>query len=441
VEKNKDSFFDINLINDVIDGTVDEKTATEFFEHIKECPSCRKAYEEEVKIREIMKQDGFLPGTEALPDEKFTAKTMEKIREAKKPTIIRIIKHPAVRTAIAAAACILIAVFVFRSDLFGKIEGINGLANDKMANEEITTESIETSFYADSNGSTIDEPIFEEFPAESNMYNPQEPGDDANYPVQETPSETEPSAAADRNTDNSDGSYSESSGGSTTDSSGMNIDYSVEYPTEEESVYIVEEDEPCETFMPELPSEPMQPAPEPEPVPEPDNYIENDSVPSVEIPCEEPQDNYMYPAESEEIPATESASITENYDNDQKKSNGLLFRKLNGTDNETAIKVASLIWNEQIYSKNSKIIICYSAEQDNIDFTRINEQYPGKFSFNGTAEYNGNDYEAYTCNIYSDEKDYVFDIFGTYAFEVSPDEGSTKDYSDMVQYLILMQIK
>ena len=83
MENIKDIFFDINFINDVIDGLVDDVTAAEFFEHINECENCRRVYEETLKIRETMRQDGFLPGTEDMPSENFAEKTMAKIRAAK----------------------------------------------------------------------------------------------------------------------------------------------------------------------------------------------------------------------------------------------------------------------------------------------------------------------------------------------------------------------
>ena len=44
MENIKDIFFDINFINDVIDGLVDDVTAAEFFEHINECENCRRVY-------------------------------------------------------------------------------------------------------------------------------------------------------------------------------------------------------------------------------------------------------------------------------------------------------------------------------------------------------------------------------------------------------------
>ncbi len=70
-----------------------------------------------------------------MPSENFAEKTMAKIRAAKKPLIIRIINHPAVKTAAAAVAVLLIAVFVFRSDLFGKIDGANGIADGMIATD------------------------------------------------------------------------------------------------------------------------------------------------------------------------------------------------------------------------------------------------------------------------------------------------------------------
>ena len=142
MENIKDIFFDINFINDVIDGLVDDVTAAEFFEHINECENCRRAYEETLKIRETMRQDGFLPGTEGMPSADFAEKTMAKIRAAKKPLIIRIINHPAVKTAAAAVAVLLIAVFVFRSDLFGKIDGANGIAGEMIATDTRKAEGV-----------------------------------------------------------------------------------------------------------------------------------------------------------------------------------------------------------------------------------------------------------------------------------------------------------
>lgn len=119
---NKDIFFDIALINDIVDGLADPKTESDFSEHIKECANCRSLYEETLKVKSIIKEDGFIPGAEELPSESFTQKVMQKIRKAKRPLIIRIINHPAVKTACVAAACLLFAIFVHNANLISKLD-------------------------------------------------------------------------------------------------------------------------------------------------------------------------------------------------------------------------------------------------------------------------------------------------------------------------------
>ena len=456
MENNKDFFFDINLINDVIDGTVDEKTATEFFEHIKDCSSCRKAYEEALKIKEIMKQDGFLPGTEKLPGEEFTARTMDKIRKAKKPAVIRIMRLPAVKAALAAAACLIIAVFVFRSDLFGRIEGINGLAADSIGNESAQNgieapaapdyETAANSYGQDlsednyTSGSDMSIPETSYYAEYDNEYQPEEPASEEERNVTNTKNAYDPNNGAYDNKPQSD-------------SSGAVSEYTeppVSSASSSEIMTVIPEDEPAET-------ETANQAPEPAPMPsetEPtissceiypeapsaaaEPPIEEQDDGSDEFPEDEPEQIFEEPAcLEEESPSADPSGPYDGF--------ALTYPSyqvpLNENDNETALKASSVIAGKAVLEGCQKIIACFKDVSEEIDWNSINEMYPGRFVYVGSAEYDGYKYEAYTCEVYYGENDYVYDLFSSAAFEVTPAGMGATDGNGTYSYFILIRVK
>ena len=394
MENSKDIFFDINLINDIIDGLADEKTEGDFYEHIKECSKCRRMYEEAQKIRAIMKEDGFLSETEFLPSADFTAKTMAKIRAAKKPTIIRIINHPAIKTITAAAACLVIALFVFRSDLFGRIEGANELANDMIADQQNTVKT-----YAG-------EEEFDEAAPENGFALYAKSPDSTNE-------ETEDSVA-----------YSAAAGGSATGTTTSAAapetdDYTVteeavlEISTETEAFF--EEEVECEeTVIEEDATEEIVTEPE----------AEVDSFDSVE--------SYPYETPAANEPVDEFFS---------EATKGLKSFSIPDSETEsTAKKIAySSIARSGLESGSYEKIILVTAIDEDVNWDGIEDNYPNRFlciDWLTDGEYN---YEVFECTV-NEKDDIVLDLFGGTASEILPDIVSG-DFSNEITYLILVKTK
>ncbi len=407
---NKDIFFDINLINDVIDGLVDDVTAAEFFEHIKTCDNCRKTYEEALKIREIMSQDDFLPEAENMPSADFVQKTMNKIRNAKKPLILRIISHPAAKASVAAVAVLLIAVFVFRSDLFGRIDGANGLAGEMIDN------GIRTDI-------TAEEP--QEIPAQEDIESSKISAFGTNTANEMNEmfdgmngfASSEPSMAPGVPNEN--------------ESSAFN-DYPSTDESDAEDNYNTDTAVITESYMPELPSSAEEPF-----------ATETTSYPSAsagvyEVPempvCEEAviEDIQEAAAETEDEPIiTESAAEeAEDFADPEAMPSVKLFSssesgaapapmpaayEITATieDSQTALAVAQEIAKEQLENYNyTKIILVFSDKNEAQSVDK------SKYSFIGSCKYNGNDYYGYECTV--NDTDYVAEEFGDHAAEVLP---------------------
>ena len=405
---NKDIFFDINLINDVIDGLVDDVTAAEFFEHIKTCDNCRKTYEEALKIREIMSQDDFLPEAENMPSADFVNKTMNKIRNAKKPLILRIITHPAAKASVAAVAVLLVAIFVFRSDLFGRIDGANGLAGEMIESGrrgDMTEEAPETSqayiednkimSYGDDSENNLNE-IFDalnENAAPETAMAPGMPSDDGSF----------------QDYSDTDSSEAESASNIATTTT--------------------------EGYMPELPSSAKE-----QPAMEEGSYPAASSGYSglyeeSEVPvCEEAviEDIQETAAEPEDEPIiTESAAeeSEDSADPEAMPSVKLFSSSESGAapapmpaayeitaseeDIKTTIAVAEEIAKEQLdVGKYTKIILVFS------DKTEAQSVDKNIYSFIGSCKYDGNVYYGYECAVYGN--DIVASEFGAHAAEVLP---------------------
>lgn len=401
MENNKDIFFDINFINDITDGLADEKTESEFFEHIKECSKCRRMYEEAQKIRAIMKEDGFLSETELFPSADFTAKTMEKIRAAKKPTIIRIFNHPAVKTITAAAACLVIALFVFRSDLFGRIEGANDLANEMLSdgqNVKVTADSEEE---------------FDEA-APENGYAMYSQGPDSNVAddtgvvcystgAGSSAAPTTPSAENSVITDDSaEETIVEKS--AVEDAN----------PITEEEVCEVEEETVCEEDIEEALEEIIIIEPE----------VADETFDSV--------DSYPYEAPAANEPVDEFFSNA---------TNGLKMFDIPDSDTEAEVrKIAySSIARSGLESGAYEKIILITAIDEDINWDGIEDTYPNRFlciDWLSDGEYN---YEVFECTV-SDKDDIVYNLFAGNASEILPDIVSG-DFSDNITYLIIVKTK
>ena len=413
MENKKDFFFDNNLINDVIDGLVDEKTAAEFFEHIKECPDCQKKYEETIKLREIMKQDGFLPGTENMPGEDFAEKTMMKIRAAKKPIIIRIINHPAAKAALAAVACLLIAVFVFRSDLFGKLEGANGIADEMIATEEKRS-ALSSENRNNANSDEINEYDSVEYPAT-----------DAEAEAGYDSSETTPAMAPDLSAMGyNDNGY---------ENSETELPYSEEEPAEEAVFDVTEESAPIDIFS----IEPEEPAAEEacseyEPVPPTPAQADNNGI---EMPADEAE-CYIEP-----VTTTEPASapepeeeVTDTAEEAEPGANQSTFKSASSApmppavyeltatekDAETAKEIAKTLAKEN-YEKQaySKLVLVF-PNRDEVISPETMSLADTDIIFVGETEYDGNIYSAYEIMIYNG-RDTVAERFGSEAMEIFPD--------------------
>lgn len=407
MENIKDIFFDINFINDVIDGLVDDVTAAEFFEHIDECENCRRAYEEAFKIRETMKQDGFLPGTENMPSADFAEKTMAKIRAAKKPLIIRIISHPAVKTAAAAVAVLLIAVFVFRSDLFGKIDGANGLAGEmiasdtretgKSANEEEVVFSVEVP----------EEPKEMEDEVESGLYTAY------NVETAEVTTDFEAGSITEGADDIFNGGYTESY-------------IPPEMPMAEEGTVI--EEEQAESSAKNAY----------------DQSAVTEEAANAAVPEFEPaaSSGYAFSAEEpdfaeEEMPedaviteeSVTTATTTEYIETPETRAVYGLYAT--GKDTETARAVAEILAKDKlgggVYTRI--ILVLQNYEEDfPID--------PNIYEKIGQTEYDGYIYTAYECTVYGGNDTAAAD-FGSSAMEIFPEIYS--EYEDKEILLVLFR--
>lgn len=403
MENNKDIFFDINLINDIIDGLADEKTKENFFEHIKECSKCRRMYEEAQKIRAIMKEDGFLPEAVDLPSPDFTSKTMAKIRAAKKPTIIRIINHPAFKTVTAAAACLVIALFVFRSDLFGKIEGANDLANDMIADQQNTVKT-----YAG-------EEEFDEAVPENGY--------------------TLYSATTDTGADDTSDSmvYSAGAGTSAAAPKSETTSTTMEINVEEEVAEIEEEpiefEEATEECVPETEESVIEDIAYEEALPEVEKSFSGNET------TEDVYDNinnypYETPEASEPVDPFFSTATNTIY-------------SFSIPDSETEEKVRQIAYSSIARSdldsgKYEKIILVPAIDED-INWDEIDSNFPNRFfciDWLSDGEYN---YEVFECTVKENE-DIVLSLFGANASEILPDIVSG-DFSDSITYLILVKTK
>ena len=116
---------DINEIFDILDGETDDATKAAFFEHIKTCEKCKKAYTEACGLKNALR-------SEAEPSANFTENTMAKIRAAKQtPKVVRILRSPAFKSCAAVAACFVVAVFIARTDLIKKLAATeNDMSNE-----------------------------------------------------------------------------------------------------------------------------------------------------------------------------------------------------------------------------------------------------------------------------------------------------------------------
>ena len=427
MENNKDIFFDINLINDIIDGLTDEKTERDFFEHIKECSKCRRIYEEALKIRAIMKEDDFLPDAE-IPSVDFTEKTMAKIRAAKKPTIIRIINHPAVKTVTAAAACLLIALFVFRSDLLGKIEGANELADDIMVQNEDT---ITKGKGADYDGIELPKSDSVAENGGYNIYTTEESDEAAICDSSEAVDETVPettlyySPAPPVNTNDSSKEYTSASGSAGGSASAYGTATEEEF-VEEEAVE-VEEDI----------------ADEPPPVPEIAEAEEEEIIVTTpEVAVDDSLDEIAVEDAIEEYPY-EAPEATEEIDNFFTDATSR-FNFFSVPDSETEETVRTVAYSTGAKDALDRgmyfkiILIPYSSDEE-LDWEGINATYPNRFKYVDSAAKDGYVYELFECTV-TDSEDIVFDLFATTASEILPDIVSG-DFSNEDTYLILVQTK
>ncbi|MBQ1862522.1 MAG: hypothetical protein II149_03310 [Clostridia bacterium] len=422
---NKDIFFDINLINDVIDGLVDDVTAAEFFEHIKTCDNCRKTYEEALKIREIMNQNGFIPGTKNMPSADFVNKTMNKIRNAKKPLILRIISHPAAKASVAAVAVLLVAIFVFRSDLFGRIDGANGLAGEMIESgrrTDMTEEAPETSqayiednkimSYGDDSDNKLNE-IFDalnENAAPETAMAPGMPSDDGSF----------------QDYSDTDSSEAESASNIATTTT--------------------------EGYMPELPSSAKeQPAMEEGSYPAASSgysgvYEESEMPVCEEAVIEDIQETAAEPEDEPIITESAAEESEDSADPEAMPSVKLFSSSESGAapapmpaayeitatieDSQTALAVAQEIAKEQLENyKYTKIILVFSDKNEAQSVDK------SKYSFIGSCKYNGNDYYGYECTV--NDIDYVAEEFGDHAAEVLPPV--VTEYEEKELFLVLFR--
>lgn len=439
MENSKDIFFDINLINDIIDGLADKKTEGEFFEHIKECSKCRRIYEETLRIRAVMKEDGFIPGTEDLPGEDFAVKTMAKIRAAKRPVIIRFINHPAVKTVSAAVACLLIAVFVFRSDLFGRIEGANEMADDIMVQQDSTAKSADIGFDSTEENGTLD------FYAADYDYSDEECED----AVEESVTYSCPTNGA---------AAGGGSAGTTTTSGFEEKSYDdseviEEVAIEEETVeFEIEESVECEA---EEEFEEAEPEAEEEiiEIEEEIAYEEALPEPEEEILIEEPTVEEPLPEDEEEIiaeeptveEAPEYAAPTTDEGIDEffsDAANSYMYFDIPDSDTEEAVRqiaASSVVSSKLSSGAYEKIVyIPYSPNED-INWDGINENYPDRFLQADSVISDGYRYNIYECTV-AYEDDIVLKLFAGYACEVLP-EIVSGDFSNRMTYLVIEQTK
>jgi hypothetical protein len=415
VENSKDIFFDINLINDVIDDRVDDVTAADFFEHIKECENCRKTYEEALKIRNIIKQDGFLPGTENMPSDNFVEKTMKKIRAAKKPLIIRIINHPAAKASFAAAACLLIAVFVFRSDLFGRIEGSNGLSADMIipesAEETVTEDGLRIeenqALYSASGASAdnlnnafddMEEPEAYEMPAAPDA---EEYFDDG---MTEMPQETSSTNSAEEN--------------GLANSSLKSAATQAEAP--EDEIIFTEPEYPAESA--EEPYAEMPAAEESAAVVTEESEIAEDQTGTF--------DSYIVEA-PQELPAMEEPSEPEPAPAAASQARAKYGLAATDDDINTALAVAEIIAKEKLdRGAYTKIVLVINISEDK---TAIDPNV----SFIGDCEYNGYLYKAYEAEIYGNT-DTIAENYGSNAMVIYPD--IVTEYYNKENILVIFRI-
>jgi len=430
VENSKDIFFDINLINDIIDGLADKKTEGEFFEHIKECSKCRRIYEETLRIRAVLKEDGFIPGTEDLPGEDFAAKTMAKIKAAKRPVIIRFINHPAVKTVSAAVACLLIAVFVFRSDLFGRIEGANEMADDIMVKQDSITESANKGFDSTEENGDL------------NLYTA-----DYDYSDEECEDAVEESITYSSPTNGA--AAGGGSAGTTTTSSFEEKSYDdseviEEVAIEEETVECeIEESVECEVEAEEEIIEIEEEIAYEEALPEPEEEILIEE-PTVEEPLPEDEEEIIAEEPTvEEAPAYAAPTADEGVDeffSDAANSSHMYFGI---PDSDTEEKVRQIAYSSIARSdldrgKYEKIILVPAIDED-INWDEIDSNFPNRFfciDWLSDGEYN---YEVFECTVKENE-DIVLSLFGANASEILPDIVSG-DFSDSITYLILVKTK
>ncbi len=429
---NKDIFFDINLINDVIDGLVDDVTAAEFFEHIKTCDNCRKTYEEALKIREIMSQDDFLPEAENMPSADFVNKTMNKIRNAKKPLILRIINHPAAKASVAAVAVLLVAVFVFRSDLFGRIDGANGLAGEMIESgrrADMPEEASETSqadiednkimSFGPDNENNLNEILdaLSENAAPETAMAPGMPSDDGSFQDYSDTDSSEAESASNIATTTTEGYMPElpssaeeqpamEEGSYPAASSGYSVSYEEpEMPEAEEEIFEEAMNEPAS------------------------DTARSETADEECVIAESATEEAITESTSEEAPG---ANMSTSMPGLKSMSPSSAIYKITASEEDikTAIAVAEEIAKEQLDGgKYTKIILVFSdkAEAQAVD--------KNNYSFIGTCKYDGNVYYGYECAVYGN--DIVASEFGAHAAEVLPDV--VTEYEEKELLLVLFR--
>ena len=389
-------------------------------------------YEEAQKIRAIMKEDGFLSDTELLPSADFTEKTMAKIRAAKKPTIIKIINHPAFKTVTAAAACLVIALFVSRADIFGRIETVNDLDNGMITEDQNV---VATNDGTEEYDEVISEGGYKSYSADydneaasggGSMYSTG-PSSKSNEEVDETTSGTTcvvTEEAAEAEVEIIEEEVCEDAA----DEIVLETETVLESTVAGDSALFEEE------IIPECEEELIEEeiAYE-EALPEDEEEIEEIiTEPEVEVDSFDSVESYPYETPAANEPVDEFFS---------EATKGLKSFSIPDSETEsTAKKIAySSIAGSGLESGSYEKIILITAIDEDVNWDGIEDTYPNRFlciDWLTDGEYN---YEVFECTV-NEKDDIVLDLFGGTASEILPDIVSG-DFSNEITYLILVKTK